>query len=516
MVTEKKKTADAAGGRSSADKYLTDAGNSNSCNRKCKYKITDKWYKAVIQAAEEGFLLANPEGEILDVNDAFCYMHGYSREELLNMKIQDLDPEFPGFPDTVKKRLSKSAIKPRNMYSYNEVRHIRKDGSVIDLALSMNSLNIAPGFLFCFHRDITESLKAEEVLRQSERKYRELVETSLNMIIAWNKEGEVLFTNNSFREILGYSDEILKETLFIDSILFDENKNVKRIIDSVLANGAPVKFEAKIKAKDGSFIDTLASVTPILDDSGESSGAICFFIDITERKQAEKELRHSEKQLRLLSQRIINTQEEERLKISRELHDQLGQELVLLKMESLSLEEKNGDEALREQIKTLEQMVVRVIESVHNISIGLRPDMLDKLGLVKAIQWYVESFERQTGISCPIEVRAGNRIDIKSQEVTTAAFRIVQEAMTNVLKHSQATQADVSIGIEGERVLIDISDNGIGMDMKDSEDKPSLGLLGMKERAGLIGGEMIISSQPGSGTSIRLYLPADYNGQGKE
>lgn len=230
--------------------------------------------------------------------------------------------------------------------------------------------------------------------------------------------------------------------------------------------------------------------------------------NFAERKCIEKELRRSESRLRFLSRRVISAQEEERTRIARELHDQLGQELTLIKIETISLAERHGSSGVGERAQMLVNLADKLIGTVHRISANLRPEILDKLGLVRAVQWYAEDFERETGISCPVDV-----VDVEDQaianlkETATVAYRILQETLTNVLRHAQATQAQISIIKKDNKLVICISDNGVGMDMSKLDDKSSLGLLGMRERAYVIGGTLRIRSHPGKGTKVTAYLP---------
>ncbi len=266
--------------------------------------------------------------------------------------------------------------------------------------------------------------------------------------------------------------------------------------------------ELEFIRKDGSTLWTESKATVLRSLEGRPIGFIGIVRDITERKRTEEVLKRSESQLRLLSQRIIEVQEEERARIARELHDQLGQELVALKIELVSLAERlAGVPPLRDRARAMLDLVERLDATSHRIAVSLRPEILDELGLVKAIQWYAEDFERRSGISCPVEAPVDE--PILPRQTATCAYRILQEALTNVWKHSGASQAKIRITASDNMVSVSVSDDGVGLDLKRFPDTPSLGLLGMRERASLAGGRISIRRNRGKGLRVVAHLPVN-------
>ncbi|OGO02004.1 MAG: hypothetical protein A2Y72_00100 [Chloroflexi bacterium RBG_13_53_26] len=264
--------------------------------------------------------------------------------------------------------------------------------------------------------------------------------------------------------------------------------------------------ELEFIRKDGSTVWTESKATILRSSEGQPIGFIGIVRDITERKRTEEVLKRSESQLRLLSQRIIEVQEEERARIARELHDQLGQELVALKIELVSLAERlAGVPPLRERATAMLDLVERLDATSHRIAVSIRPEILDELGLVKAIQWYAEDFERRSGISCPVEAPLDE--PVLPRQTATCAYRILQEALTNVWKHSGASQAKIRVTATDNKVSVCVSDDGVGMDLKRLSDASSLGLLGMRERASLVGGKISIRRNRGRGLRVTAHLP---------
>lgn len=229
-------------------------------------------------------------------------------------------------------------------------------------------------------------------------------------------------------------------------------------------------------------------------------------MDVTERKQVEEDLKSSESRLRLLTQRILEIQEEERARFARDLHDQLGQDLVFLKMRAEALAERLGDiPHLQERARELVDVADRLKTTSRRIAANIGSGILDSMGLVRAVEWYAEEFERRTRISCPVDAPVA---DINLPKATaTALYRILQEALTNVWKHSGASQVEVKIEKKGNMVVLRISDNGVGISVRQFSGRPSLGLLGMNERARLVGGTLRVSRPSGRGTEIVARLP---------
>ena len=231
--------------------------------------------------------------------------------------------------------------------------------------------------------------------------------------------------------------------------------------------------------------------------------------DITERKQAEEKLKRSSKLLRELATHIQSIREEERTMISREIHDELGQVLTALKIQVSLLANKlnKNQEPLKQKINSLADMIDASVESVQKISSKLRPGILDELGLIAAIEWQTEEFEKNTNIKCSL-VLPKDEIKLE-RDKTTAIFRIFQEALTNIVRHSGATKATISLLNHQSNISLEIQDNGRGITEGQVKDFKSLGIHGMIERAMVFGGHVDIEGFPGSGTLVKVEIPFD-------
>jgi signal transduction histidine kinase len=229
--------------------------------------------------------------------------------------------------------------------------------------------------------------------------------------------------------------------------------------------------------------------------------------DVTSRNRIEAELRLSQAQLRDLASHQETVREEERRGIARELHDELGQYLTALKMDIATLSRHaptNAHEEAQEKLSGMKSMVEATILAVQRMSSRLRPGILDDLGLVPALEWLARDFQERSGLSCQLEV--GEEFDC-DERYSTALFRICQESLTNVARHSHATGVSIQLRREASSVVLTVTDNGRGIPKAQLDDPHSFGVIGMRERARALGGEAYFENAKGGGTVVRVVLP---------
>ena len=253
------------------------------------------------------------------------------------------------------------------------------------------------------------------------------------------------------------------------------------------------------------------------DERGEPIKVFGATQDVTELKHAEEKLKATTEQLRALSAKLQSAKEEEGIRIARELHDELGSALTSLKwnLEKIHITLSDPEEALKvpasqREIQAMMSLIDSTINAVRRISSELRPSVLYDIGLAEAIDWQAQQFQARTGIICHCDCSLENAGP--NREQSTAVFRIFQEALTNVLRHAQATKIDIRIKQEDGQFVLTVSDNGRGITEAEKSDALSLGLLGMKERARLVGGEIDIARSEEGGTVITVQLPIALNG----
>jgi len=226
-----------------------------------------------------------------------------------------------------------------------------------------------------------------------------------------------------------------------------------------------------------------------------------------QRRRMERELRRSREQLRELSRRVLSAQEDERRRIAREVHDELGQALTALKIDLTWINQRQQEDvaAIRARTASMIDLVDRTIREVRRIARELRPGVLDDLGLVAAIEWQIQEFQNRTGIKCRPEISPD--IELPDPACSTAVFRIFQEALTNVARHSQATEVSIRLATRARHLYLGVEDNGRGMKEGSLADTKSFGLVGMRERVLPWGGRVEINSPKGGGTAVMVTIP---------
>ena len=225
-------------------------------------------------------------------------------------------------------------------------------------------------------------------------------------------------------------------------------------------------------------------------------------------------LRESEDKLRRLAAHLISVREEERAHIAREIHDELGQVLTGIKMEVGWLAKRLKEPALLEKTESMSKLIDSTVQTVRKIATGLRPEMLDDMGLIAAVAWQAKEFQKRTGIRCRTKLPPeGTKLDL---EVSTTAFRIFQEILTNVARHARATRVDIELTVDEERLALEVADNGVGIPNAELNGRKSLGLLGMQERALLFGGHVGITGTPGQGTRVSVSIPIPRQGNSSQ
>lgn len=350
-------------------------------------------------------------------------------------------------------------------------------------------------------RDITDKKMAMLELARNEEKYRTLVEQAVDAIALYDATGKVLDANTGSAHLLGYSKEELIG-MYLNDILAEEEIKNNPVRFDILEKGISTVKQRKMRRKDGTVVETEVRSQQLPDGR-----FLSVIRDLTERIAAEQQLEQSFQALRELTDYLHNIREEERSNIAREIHDELGQQLTVLKMDISWLNKKieNPSDKVKERLDELISMVDNTVKSVRRISSQLRPSMLDDLGLPAAIEWHAQEFGKRSGINVETDISTG---DVKFPgKVSITVFRVFQECLTNVARHAKATKVKVSLAVNEDNLNLCINDDGIGFLTSGIENKKTLGILGMKERVQIIHGKYEINSMPGRGTIVKVSIP---------
>ncbi len=356
-------------------------------------------------------------------------------------------------------------------------------------------------------RDITERKHAERTLHVREQEFRALVENSPDVVARFDLQGRFIYANPATQAILGKSlDKLLGKGP--DEVLpwLTATHTFRKTLARIARTGEAAKEEVVIDAPAGTDATRFeARLVPERDRQGQLVSILSIGRDISAMRAAERRLQESNTQLRLLSSRRETIREEERKRMAREIHDELGQQLTALRMGISLLRLQFGKDLplLVDSVQTLMTRVDETIQVVRNVATSLRPAALD-MGLTSALEWLVSEFSRNTGIACQLKApRARLELD---NERATAAFRVIQESLTNVARHARANRVEIHLKPSRDEVLIEVRDDGRGFDPKQIR-SGTLGMLGMRERGHMLGGAVNIDSTPGQGTRVQLHIP---------
>ena len=360
--------------------------------------------------------------------------------------------------------------------------------------------------IFGVARDITERKRVQEILHESEDRYRDLVEHSQDLICTHDLEGRILSANPWAAKVLGYEIDTILQMNIRDFLAPEVRGGVDVYLAKIqkrrTASGLLLVQTATGERRIWEYSNTLRTedvAPPIVRGMAR---------DITERKQAEDASRTHTQRLQTLSKQLLEIQENERQSIARELHDEIGQTLTSLKI-LLELSTKPKANDARESLQEALGLIGSLIGRVRNLSLDLRPPALDDLGLVPAIRWHLLHRTERMGIKAHFEAEP-EEIHV-SGEIKTVCYRVAQEALTNVLRHSKPESVEVQVMKRGENLELTIRDDGSGFDVDSAFRRAaageSFGLLGMQERIRFAGGTLVIRSEQGRGTEIQATFP---------
>jgi PAS domain S-box-containing protein len=351
-----------------------------------------------------------------------------------------------------------------------------------------------------FYKD--QLKECEERLRKIDERYQDLLNQMPVAVSQSTLDGKLLFVNEIAAEKLGFeSTEDLKEAGVL--ALYKDPKEREVTIRAIMEKGGFENYPLEFTAKTGETVHTLVSSKL---DGDIITGII---VDVTELRRAENKLKESQEQLRRLANHLQTIREEERKRIAREIHDELGQSLTVLKIDMnwLGNQLAESHRPLLKKVSSMSRSIETNIQMVKKISTELRPKVLDDLGLTAAMEWQANRFQERTGIPCRVTLEP-EKIDL-DHELSTTIFRILQETLTNIIRHAEATRVEVNFRGNNDRIMLEVRDNGRGITEEESTGPHSIGLLGLRERVYSWNGEILIHGKKGEGTTVTVTIPLE-------
>ncbi len=397
---------------------------------------------------------------------------------------------------------------PNQDYWEGEYRFLKKNGEyafVTDRGYIIRDVNGKAIRMIGASNDISQRKEAEHALKNSELRFRSLIEKATELIALHNEKGEIMYMSPSIEKVLGYTPESRIGQHALDFVHPDDLLRIKKILGYLVGNpGSATSAQWRHRHADGTWHWMEGVATNLLHDP--AVGAVVHnFRDISEREKIESELVEKNTELQELSTYLQHVREEERKHIAREVHDEMGQLVSALKIDIDWINIKIGslDEPAKKRIDHATKTIEVLIASIRKIASSLRPSILDDFGLNAAIAWQCREMQNLNGIKCIFIPRFDDsELGI---ETKTELFRITQESLTNVMRHSGAKNVTVEIMEEEEKIFLRITDDGKGFDT--TVKKNTLGLIGLRERAISLDGQLSIQSQEGKGTVVLATIP---------
>lgn len=474
-------------------------------------------YRDIFEHAVEGIYRATIEGQFLEVNPALARMCGYdSPAEMLDC-VRDLDTQYYVRPN--RRAEFVMALRQNGSLADFESEVFRADGSVLwiaEFARIVCSQEGDPIYLEGSVIDVSKRKQAETALQLSEEKFRSLVETTRVVPFEFHPATQHFIYIGPQAEAVFQSPIGLKLTWerWL-SLLHPEDYKAGCRFGNLPLTELPCDYqtEFRIRTTDGRVI-WIKQLVHFARQGDECDALVRgFFFDITEAKKLEVEQENARLQLRELTARLQQIREQERVTIAGEIHDEVGQALTLLKIDLSWMMAyiddpipKNSMPKLTERIVLMEEKIESAFATVRGILLTLRPPLLEELGLHDAMDFHLTELAKRVGFRYELDVASESEL---SNGTKIAIFRIFQEVLTNVARHSKASRVKVCLWESEDKLLMTIVDNGCGF-LEEKEQKPkSLGILGMKERASALGGEVDVQGLIGKGTKVTLQIPVE-------
>jgi PAS domain S-box-containing protein len=460
-------------------------------------KDSEEKYRTLVEQASDAIYIIDSNGRIITINNSACRLFQYQEKELLQMSVYDF---------VSADELKENPIRFAELSLGNTVivkrKAKRKDGVFIHIENTAKML--ADGRILIFARDISESVKVQHEMIREKDFSNAIINSLPGIFYLHDDKGKFLRWNKNFETISGYSTEELGNMHPLDLFDADEKELLLQKAREVFEK-EKADVEAFIFTKDENKIPYYISGWKVMFEG--KTCLIAIGINIAEKRKAEELLKESYEDIRSLATHLTKIREEERKRIGREIHDELGQQLTAIKMDVAWIEKKIPDETgiIKDKLKNIITLLDGSNQSVRRILSELSPGVIDNHGLLEALERQNIQFTATTGI--PVEFTTAETKIKLAQEIANCIFRVYQESLTNIMRYARAGKVVTSLKIINDAVVVIIKDDGQGFNSKAVQAKKSFGILGMKERVLSQNGKFELDSRAGKGTKITISIP---------
>ena len=465
---------------------------------------SEEKYRNIVETTEEGICTFDQKGNFFFVNQKFSDMTGYTLSELIERPYGDMLNEQG-------RQLIEDKIKSRKMgvRENYELQLVTKAGEEIWVNVAANPIFDNEGNYsgaLAMYTDITDRIRLQEELRKSAEYYRILFQQSPHPYQALDERACFNDVNDVWLETLGYAKEEVIGKWFGDFLHEDDKQRFAAQYSLFLIQGEIHDLEFRMRRKSGDYIDISFDGRIGKTEAGTFHQAYCLWRDVSLMRIAQTALIESEEKLRALTNYLQTALESERAHLAREIHDEFGQLLTGLKLDLAWCKRNSHDNIkLVRRYDLMNAYIDEAIKISRRLSSELRPGLLDDLGLIPAMEWYIGELRSRLDIDCQL-LCPENEPNLTTSLKTTV-FRIFQESLTNIARHAKATKAVVTLQFKTDSIQLEIVDDGIGIKLSEINNNRSLGLLGMQERARQIGGVVKISGHNDQGTTVYACIP---------
>ncbi len=465
----------------------------------------DSQYRRIVETANEGIFIIDKEQRFIYVNQQILDLIKCSPDEILDHPASAIIA-----PEELSDHESQIDNRRKGIHGRYERKLQRKDGTPLWALVSASPIMDADGGFsgsFGMVTDITDRKLAEDRLRQTVSLLQATLESTADGILVVDKSGKISGFNRQFEKMWKIPGSVLNrqddhEALEYVYSQLKEPAQFVRKVEELYSKPEEISFDM-LDFIDGRIFERF-SQPQLLD--GKPVGRVWSFRDVTARKRYEEELQKSREELRKLTDHIIMVREEEKKAIARDIHDDIGQKLAVLKWDFSWLASKlRPTKTTEKKLQEMNEMVKETIESIHRIMKELHPPELDELGFLDSIEWQTREILTRTGLNIQTDIDC-EPFQLPAN-IELSIFRVIQEALTNIIRHSGATMVNLSIKTVNNKLWICIRDNGTGITRKALENAESYGLAGMKERISSCNGIIFIKGNPKKGTLIDITIP---------